>query len=63
MNNVNLNVGGLLGALAFAGGAIAYGVAHWESANFESWGPKMFVSAIIVGSLVGNVVWAFIFKR
>jgi hypothetical protein len=63
MNNVNLNAGGILGALAFAGGAIAYGAAYWGSANFENWGPKMFISAIIAGALVGNAVWAFIFRR
>lgn len=63
MQNIDLNLGGLIGAVA--GGAIAGFVYYSYIGNGENErvGPKLIIVAVIGGAFAGNSLWANVTKR
>jgi hypothetical protein len=60
--NVDLNAGGLLGALV--GGALGFGVAYvLADGDAAQMGPKIKIGigALIAGAIGGNLLWAAVF--
>lgn len=62
MQNINLNPGGLIGALA--GGGIAAAVIFGNLVDAESLRrpAKLVVIALIGGAFAGNFLWGLVFK-
>jgi hypothetical protein len=62
MDNINLNVGGLIGALALGAVAAAAVFTTMDAAK-GNLGPKLIIGAVIVGAIAGNFIWGAIFKK
>lgn len=62
MENINLNIGGLIGALGCGGLAAVVVFTTMDAANSRL-GPKIIIGAVIVGAIAGNFIWGAIFKK
>ena len=63
MKNINLNVGGLIGALVFgAGSAAIYFVAVNPEHPAENAPAKLFILALVGGAFAGNFLWERLFR-
>jgi hypothetical protein len=62
MKNVDLNAGGLFGALACGGAVLGSAIALSDDPS-DMRISKLFVMAVVGGALVGNFVWARIFPK
>lgn len=61
MQNINLNIGGLIGALG-CGGIAAVIVFTTMDAQTRT-GPKLIIVAVIAGAFAGNFLWGLVFKK
>ncbi len=63
MKNIDLNAGGLIGALACGGIAAAIVFSTMEMGNNGRRPSKLVISALIGGAFVGNYIWGIVFKK
>jgi hypothetical protein len=58
-NMINLNLGGLIGALAPLGVGILLAVLLGSKLNQEAitWGARTLIGAVVLGGLLGNFLW------
>lgn len=61
MNNINLNAGGVIGAIVCGGIAGAFVFSRVEAG--EGGSTKLVIAALIGGAFAGNSLWAFVFKK
>jgi hypothetical protein len=63
MKNIDLNPGGLIGALACAG---VYAAIVFSSVDIATSGPrpiKLIILPLIGGAFAGNFLWGLVFKK
>lgn len=63
MNNINLNVGGVVGAIACGGIAAAVVFTTVDTTNSGRGPYKLIILAVIGGAFVGNFLWGLVFKK
>ncbi|MBX3451217.1 MAG: hypothetical protein KF777_16745 [Planctomycetaceae bacterium] len=63
MNNIDLNLGGLIGALACGGIAAAIVFSTLDTTNSGRGPYKLVIFALIGGALAGNFLWGLVFKK
>jgi hypothetical protein len=63
MKNIDLNIGGLIGALACGGIAAAIVFSTLDTTNRDRGPYKLIIFALIGGALAGNFLWGLIFKK
>jgi hypothetical protein len=63
MKNIDLNIGGLIGALACGGIAAAIVFSTLDTANSGRGPYKLVIFALIGGAFAGNFLWGLIFKK
>ena len=63
MNNIDLNIGGLIGALVCGGIAAAIVFSTLETTNSGRGPFKLIIFALIGGAFAGNFLWRLVFKK
>jgi hypothetical protein len=63
MNNIELNVGGVIGALGCGGVAAAVVFSTVDPATSGRGPFKFCILALIAGAFVGNWLWGLLFKK
>ena len=62
MVNFNLNAGGVVGGLLGAAGAGAFLFTVVQGPDVSRGLMAIFVAAVVIGALAGNLLWALLFK-
>lgn len=63
MKNIDLNAGGLIGALACGGITAAVVFATVNPANAGRASAKFIIVALVGGAFAGNFLWGLVFKK
>lgn len=63
MKNIDLNVGGVIGALACGGIAAVVVFSTFDAMNSGGGPYKLVILALIGGAFAGNFLWGLVFKR
>jgi hypothetical protein len=63
LKNIDLNPGGLIGALAGMGIAAAIVFSSVDITKTGSWPFKVTILALIGGAFAGNFLWGLVFKK
>lgn len=61
MRNIELNIGGLIGALVLGGIAGAIGFTAFDTASRRP--AQVLILGVVVGAVAGNFVWGLVFKK
>jgi hypothetical protein len=63
MQNINLNAGGLIGAVVCGGIALVAVFSNSSLMSQTSLASKIVVVAFIAGAFAGNFIWGLVFRR
>ena len=63
MKNIDLNLGGIVGALVCGGVAAAIIFSSIDATSSSRAPYKLVIVALIGGAFAGNFVWGLVFKR
>jgi hypothetical protein len=63
MQNIDLNIGGLIGALACGGIAAGIVFANLDTTDSDRGPYKLIILALVAGAFAGNFLWGIVFKK